>query len=169
MDAKVKEFIEAAKTKEREIFEKERDKHLISLGLVNENESTREYSEYSGSVYNKWDEEKKMYYYERPVPIKVSDEEYEEIKKYSTKKVVEEVELDNGAESFLSVVNVIGLIVGIIATVGLLIAAADSYRGGGVYVLAAAAVLMVSLISWAVVKVVLNMSNNLHKINSKLK
>ncbi len=165
MDAKVKEFLDAAKAKEK----KERDNHLISLGLIDEGKTQREYSQNYGAGFYQWDEEKKMYYNDKAVPVEVTDEEYEEIKKYSSKNAVESVELDNGAESFLKVINIIVLIIGIIATVGLLIAAANSYRGGGVYVLSAAAVLVVSLISWAVVKVVLNMSNNLHKINSKLK
>ena len=45
MDAKVKEFLDAAKAKERAEFEKKRDEHLISLGLINEEESKCEYSD----------------------------------------------------------------------------------------------------------------------------
>ena len=74
MDAKVKEFLETAKAKEREAFEKKRDEHLISLGLVNEGESVREYADNYNYVFNKWDEETKKYYREKLVAISVTDE-----------------------------------------------------------------------------------------------
>ena len=38
----------------------------------------------------------------------------------------------------------------------------------GYFVLSALGVLLVSFVSWAVVKVVLNVSNNLHEINAKM-
>ena len=102
MDTKVKEFLEAAKSKEREAFEKERDKHLISLGLIKEGESIREYSDRYVYPFTLWDKEKQKYYYDKKVPINVTDDEYEEIKKYSTKEVVEETtKLNKGAEKFL--------------------------------------------------------------------
>lgn len=169
MDAKVKEFLETAKAKEREAFEKKRDEHLISLGLVNEGESVREYADNYNYVFNKWDEETKKYYREKLVAISVTDEEYEEIKKYSATDVVEEEELENGAEKFLAVINGISLAIGIIAAIVLIFVALDSYRNGGYFFLASVVILLMSLVSWAIVKVVLNISNNLHKINSKLK
>ena len=175
MDAKVKEFLDAAKAKEREAFEKKRDEHLISLGLIDEeSEVVREYSSYYSSRFEKWDVDKKMYYYDRKQPVKVTDEEYEEILKYSTKNEIEEIEIeeieiDNGAEKFLSVMNGINLAIGIIAAVVLIFVALDAYRNGGYYFLASVVILLTSLISWAIVKVVLNISNNLHRINSKQK
>ena len=170
MDTKVKEFLDAAKAKEREAFEKKRDEHLISLGLVNEGESVREYADNYNYVFNKWDEEAKKYYREKLVAISVTDEEYEEIKKYSaTNAVAAKEELENGAEKFLAVINGISLTIGIIASVALMFVAADSYRNGGYFLLASVAILLMSLVSWAIVKVILNISNNLHKINSKLK
>lgn len=170
MDAKVKEFLDAAKAKEREAFEKKRDEHLISLGLIDEeSEVVREYSSYYSTRFEKWDVDKKMYYYDRKQPVKVTDEEYEEILKYSTKNEIEEIEIENGAEKFLSVMNGINLAIGIIAAVVLIFVALDAYRNGGYYFLASVVILLTSLISWAIVKVVLNISNNLHKINSKQK
>ena len=170
MDAKVKEFLDAAKAKEREAFEKKRDEHLISLGLIDEeSEVVREYSSYYNPRFEKWDVDKKMYYYDRKQPVKVTDEEYEEILKYSTKNEIEEIEIENGAEKFLSVMNGINLAFGIIAAVVLIFVALDAYRNGGYYYLASVVILLTSLISWAIVKVVLNISNNLHKINSKQK
>lgn len=169
MDEKVKEFLETAKAKEREAFEKKRDEHLISLGLVNEGESVREYADNYSYIFNKWDEETKKYYREKLVAISVTDEEYEEIKKYSATDVVEEEELENGAEKFLAIINGISLAIGIIAAIVLIFVALNSYRNGGYFFLASVVILLMSLVSWAIVKVVLNISNNLHKINSKLK
>lgn len=170
MNAKVKEFLDGAKAKEREEFEKRRDEHLISLGLLDdESETVRVYSNYRDDLYFYWDEEKKMYYYEGKQPIKVTDEEYEEIIKYSKKDVVDETKLKNSAEKFLGVINQINLAFGIIAAVVLIFVALSVYHNQVIYVLASIVILFTSLISWAIVKVVLNISNNLHKINSKLK
>ncbi|MCI5716773.1 MAG: hypothetical protein MR292_00060 [Alistipes sp.] len=170
MDTKVKEFLEAAKSKEREAFEKERDKHLISLGLIKEGESIREYSDRYVYPFTLWDKEKQKYYYDKKVPINVTDDEYEEIKKYSTKEVVEETtKLNKGAEKFLGVINGINLAVGIIITIGLIYVAIISYQNEGLYAIASIVVLLTSLISYAIVKVVLNISYNLHEINSKQK
>lgn len=168
MDAKVKEFLETAKAKEREAFEKKRDEHLISLGLVNEGESVREYADNYNYIFNKWDGETKKFYREKLVAISVTDEEYEEIKKYSATYVVEE-ELENGAEKFLAVLNGISLAIGIIAAIVLIFVPLDSYRNRGYFFLASGVILLISLVSWAIIKVALNISNNLHKINSKLK
>ena len=131
MDPKLQEFLDTAKAKERKAFEADRDKLLISLGLTS-NETIREYSDVRSYEFDRWDQEKQMYYREVQVPIKVTDEEYEEIKKYAPKAAVEAIELDNKAENFLAALNTISLVIGMIA-------------------------------------VVLNISNNLHKINGKLK
>ncbi len=169
MDTKVKEFIEAAKLKERKVFEKERDEHLLSLGLIDEEKSIREYSVNYSSFFNKWDKKAQKYYREELVPAKITDEEYEEVKRYAAKNAadMENVELNNGAEKFLGIINTIMLVLSIIAVVVLIIVGVVEYEGG--LFLIALSVLLISLISWAVVKVVLNISNNLHEINSKLK
>lgn len=171
MDEKVKEFLETAKAKKREAFEKKRDEHLISLGLINEEESVREYSEaYNyGKGFVKWDAEQQKYYkYITIVPVSVSDEEYEEIQKVSAAPTtIEDETVENGAEKFLGVINGIVLAVSIIAAV-ILALVAMSEAGGALFFIGLG-VLLVGLISWAIVKVMLNISNNLHEINSKLK
>lgn len=77
--------------------------------------------------------------------------------------------MDNGAEKFLGVISGILLAVSIIASVVLMFLAMDAYRGGEYYLLGGLVLLLPSLISFASIKVILNISNNLHKINSKLK
>ena len=94
MNAKVQEFIDKMKEeeKERELRHKEeekklRDKHLISLGLVDKEKSTQtiEYSTNWKNGFDEWDADKKKYYRKVEVnsPIEVTDEEYQEILKYA--------------------------------------------------------------------------------------
>lgn len=168
MEPMVKEFIEKAQAKEREKFEKERDKVLISLGLISE--TFREYSTGYSYLYPEYDADKKAYYHEKKIPVTVTDEEFEIIKKYAeANSEPKEVELDNGAEKFLGVINGILLTISIIASVVLMFVALDAYSGGGYYFLGGLVLLLLSLISFASIKVILNISNNLHKINSKQK
>lgn len=168
MEPVVKEFIEKAQTKEREKFERERDKLLISLNLISE--TVREYSTNYSYLYSEYDTDKKAYYHEKKVPLTVTDEEFEIIKKYAeANSEPEDIELNNGAEKFLGVINCILLAISIIAFVVLLFVAIDTYSGGGYYFLGGLVLLLLSLISFASIKVILNISNNLHRINSKLK
>lgn len=171
MDAKLKEFLDAARLKERQAFEQERDDHLISLGLLDEDETTYIYSDSydseQGFIF--YNPELNKHYKIIPVPIKVSDEEYEEIKKLSAPTKLMEEEIDNGAELFLGIMNKISLVIGVIAAIALLIVGIGTSIGLGYYVLASIVTLLASLISWALLKVLLNISNNLHKISHKQK
>lgn len=81
MNPKVQELIDKKKEEEREKELKLRNEHLISLGLVDEELSKKEYTSYYSNS-TKYDEEKKLYYIERNVAIEVTDEEYAEICKY---------------------------------------------------------------------------------------
>ena len=168
MDTKVKEFLEDARAKERKSFEKKRDEHLMSLGLFNVVKT--ELSDSYSWEHPNYDEETKKYYRKVKVPAEVSDEEYEEILRLSPPAPkVEEVIIEDGAERFLGVMNTISLIVSITAAIILVFIAIDAYRNGGYYALVGAVLLLVSLVSWAITKVVLNISNNLHEINRKIK
>ena len=177
----VKEYLDAAKAAERKKFEEKRDSILISLGLVDPDKTKREYSDldYYTYAYPEWDPEKRKHYRIVHEPVEVTDEEFEEIMKYAPKVSKKEVlndikytprfvEVENGAEKFLAVVNNIALAIGIIAAVFLLFIALNSNKIAGYFVLSALGVLLVSFVSWAVVKVVLNVSNNLHEINAKM-
>lgn len=178
MEQIVKEYLEKAQSKERQIFEKERDDLLVKLGLTKD--VVREYTElnYYSVDYPNWDPEKRKYYSEKPIPVEVSDEEYEEIKKYAKLSLPKEdvVEifkddvLDNGAESFLGGVNAVMLVVSIIVAIALFFSyLSEIGDGGGYIILGAILLILLSVISFYSVKVILNMSNNLHKINAKLK
>ena len=163
MNPKVKAFIENAQEKQQKQAKQERDELLVSLGLTDGVE--RKYAKEWDGVYQSWDDEKQMYYYEAPVPISVTDEEYELIKMYVKQrgeKRADESEKSNGAERFLGVINTISLVVGLLCAVVMLFMGVEM-------VIAGICLAIVMFVSWAMVKVVLNISNNLHDINAKMK
>lgn len=172
MNPKVKQFLEEAKAKERAEFEKQRDAHLVKLGLVDEEKSTLEYSNsYSEALgFVNYDAEKDMYYKGVFVPVEVTDEEYEQIKRYTAPKVQTIADSDdeaNSAEVFLGGVNNIVRVI-VIAT-SIVIAIFALIESSWMLFLLGVLLLLGGLITTAVVKVLLNISNNLHDINSKLK
>ena len=164
MDEKLQKYLDEAKAKER----RKKDELLISLGLTKD-ETVRIYSESYSDVYNKWDAETDKYYADVKVPITVTDEEYEEIKKYASNSTDEATDLDTKAENFLAILNTIFLIIGIITALVILYKGMNSTGSFKEHLIEAAVVAGGSLISWAIWKVVLNISYNLHEINSKLK
>ena len=172
MNPKVKQFLEEAKAKERAEFEKQRDAHLITLGLGDEEKSTLEYSDcYSPALgFEKYDREQNKYYKRVPAPIEVTDEEYEQIKRYTAPKVQTIADSDdeaNSAEVFLGGINNIVRII-VIAT-SIVIAIFALIESSWMLFLLGVLLLLGGLITTAAVKVLLNISNNLHDINSKLK
>ena len=82
----------------------------------------------------------------------------------------QECNIEDGAETFLGIINSISLVVGIISAIILFFISADSYGGESTtFAIAGIVVLFISFVSWAIVRVLLNISINLHKINAKLK
>ena len=80
MHEKVREFIETQKAMNRSEYVKEKQETLLELGICEKvyspnNEYNEEYP--YGEVYNG------AYRYYKKIPIYVTDEEYEEIKKYT--------------------------------------------------------------------------------------
>ena len=172
MNPKVQQFIDEAKAKERAEFEKLRDAHLIKLGLVDEEKSTIEYSKnYSEALgFVKYDAEKDMYYKGVFVPVEVTDEEYEQIKRYTAPKVkavADSNDVANSAEVFLGVVNNIVRVVVVVSSIALAIFALSEELW--IFFILGVVVLLGGLIITATTKVLLNISNNLHEINAKIK
>lgn len=176
----VKKYLDEGKAKEQEILDEEarkkkeeRDNYLIRLGLTTGTE--RRYSkEYSGP-YCSWDKEKEMYYYDAQVPVEVTDEEFEEIRKYEKFHNGEipvsaeaKATLDNGAESTLSVINSVFYILAWIVAFTMFIVGLSDYGYRGLIKLSIILILGAT-ITWAVVKVYINISNNLHELNAKIK
>lgn len=83
MEPILKAFLDKKQAEQRKEFESERDQLLVSLGLV---KFEKEYSPSGKQTgpYVKYDVGAKNYYYvKHKTPIEVTDEEYEQIKKYA--------------------------------------------------------------------------------------
>ena len=171
MHPKVVEFIENAKKAQAEEAKKEKEKLLSSLGLLYT--TTKKYIDYEERFNYPdffWDTKAERWCVEtKEDAISVTDEEFEEIKKYAKLQTSENVNhtINNGAENFLNTINVLSLIVTIIAAVILIIKGFSDYELH--LTLIGIVILFVDLIYYSFLKVFLNISNNLHKINAKLK
>lgn len=125
MNVKVQEFINKKKSELQEKEIKQRNEHLISLGLVDESKSVEGvvyFDVWDGSKDVKWDEEKQKYSKRTyiPAPIEVTDEEYDEILKYAPidkkDEVKKEVETTwaNAIKVIANILLVLNIIGGII-------------------------------------------------------
>lgn len=167
MNNKVKEFIDVAKEQKRIKFEQERDKLLISLGLTDEEKSTKVYSEFYRDGYE-WDEENKKYYHTVPMPIEVTDEEYEEILKYAQiKENTEDIPENKDDDNFLSITNKIVLILSCVACFILVFASINMEEY--TFAIIGLAILPFCVLSYAGIKVFVNISKTLQEVNNKLK
>lgn len=174
MDELVKDYLEKAKATVASEESKKRNKHLISLGLYH---TERVYGPYGGK-FLLYDKEAKKHYYEKKIPVEVTDEEYAEICKYSSRIVEEDdipekilkTEIDNRAERILGGFNAFMLCVNILLAVALLVYAVIIGEMMSIWAAALVVVLAIagSVLVWATVKVCLNISNNLHEINAKM-
>ena len=118
MNKKVQEFIEKMKEIEKAKELKQREEHLISLGLIDEEKTKRGIvylDNWDGTRGWKFDNEKNKYYKEDYVPaaIEVTDEEYQEILKYApiTTKKQEETVAQKGVANTIKTVAIIFAII----------------------------------------------------------
>lgn len=181
MNQKLQEFLERASQEKKKKEQTQREEHLISLGLVDGEE--RVYSKVRYGKYLLWDKEQKMYYYKRQKPIEVTDEEYELICKYapyeesskqktsnSNTKKYGMMPSGNDAEKFLGVstaiVCILGALLLVIYCFALLFSMGRYISFGGVLgVLIGVVIGLFGLATfYCSVRVMLNMSNNLHAI-----
>ena len=139
MNEKVENLIKQERERLEALKKQERDRHLISIGLVDENKTARKYQEfYSESA--QWDEEKRRHYKEIVGALDVTDEEYIEICKYYPPSTSEEEIKKNVLESNsasqtkslntiknIAVFYLVITIIGIIAWLVVLLMAANSY------------------------------------------
>lgn len=88
MNEKLKEFLDAKKEAEKKKYEAEKQKTLLELGLFDkvyapDNKYSKEYYLYE------WDDARATTKYFKNVPIEITDEEYQEVKKYLKKDTPE--------------------------------------------------------------------------------
>ena len=161
MHPKVEEFLQKAKEDEL----KKRQDQLIKLGLYEEIEVSNGNYNRLGYITDK-DTGQYVYKYYKWVAIDISDEEYEMILKYYPPNEQEQP-CNNGAEKFLETINTLTLIIGIVIAMAL--ALYGFIAGSSMSILYGIGGALITTIYWAVIKVTLNISNNLHQINAKLK
>lgn len=159
MDEKVKAFLE----EEAKAKAKERDEHLIELGLYSE---VREYgSEGQAYPYVNYDKEQEKYYAVRKKALPVTDEEYAEICRY---RPYIKVNQDNSSAEnslmnwtlFLVLVSIIGIGAGIILPI-----AKPEYMLPGILCCTAG---VGGLVTAALFKVIANISLNILDIKKKI-
>ncbi len=115
MHEKVKEFLDAKKDAENKKYEEEKQKTLIELGLYEKVYSPdNNYSEEFSSP--EWDNANSTYKYYKIVPVELTDEEFQEIKKYSK---IETTTKSNPVAIALTVIAWIIFIGGFIAGIAL--------------------------------------------------
>ena len=116
MNEKVKEFIDKMKEAEKADEIKKKEELLISLGLA-ELAVVRKYSENRDFVYDKFDDEKRLYYVdvESLVPIEITDEEYGEILKYVT--IFKKRDKDDVVEKGTSIAKGINMMANVITAI----------------------------------------------------
>lgn len=113
MHEKVKEFLDAKKAEERKEYAEKKQELLIELGLYEKVYSENE--EYNNDFpYSEYDSENSKTKWYKKEAIAISDEEYEEVKKYSDLKNNDNDE--NPIATILKVIAVIVYIAGFIAS-----------------------------------------------------
>ena len=87
MNEKLKEFLDAKKYAERQAYEEKKNQTLLELGLFEkvyspDNKQSEEFSSFE------WDRVNSINKYYKKVPIKLTDEEYQEVKKCLNKEAL---------------------------------------------------------------------------------
>lgn len=114
MNERVKRFLDNAVAKERELYEKEKNKTLIEMGLADKVYSDTWSAEF---MYTEYDSSTSRTRFCKVVPIEVTDEEYEEIKKHvpHKNKPVEVLGSRNVVSKLLTIIAIVIYVVGFIA------------------------------------------------------
>lgn len=185
MDQKLKEFFDKNEAFERDIILKERESVLIGCGLYS---SEKQFSNKREGGYSIYDPVAKSYYKEVKTPLDVTDEEYSRILEICRRKQAAAAKTETEwraknihleqvnphAERILNfviscrliltiILSVMFLVVGIVLNGQIDIAEPWPLVLG---ILLALIVLAFGLVFWALQKVVINMSNNLHNIST---
>ncbi len=116
MNLQLQLFINEKKAEQK----RKRDEHLISLGLIDENKTTKKIKYYEYLVEGaRLDSEKQLWYVEveEPAPIDITDEEYEELLKYTsitTSTTQQEKNIKTPYADTINAISVIFLILSIL-------------------------------------------------------
>lgn len=184
MNPTVEQWLQAQKEAQSASKKAEREKHLIDLGLLGENNFR--YMDGAGNTLTKeqYDSFKTIGrpVYKKGGALDVTDEEYAEICKYApAKKIADviDVSAERGIANFAKVVKVIGVVLWIVlALIGLIVGIVRANSTwefsvglfmaglfGGVF--SGFICWLGCYLTWAVLKVFTNISNTLYRIEAK--
>lgn len=169
MNAQVEELL--AKGKAEKL--RRRNAHLIKLGLVDMSKgSHREYAkDWDGRPGWTYDKEKELYYRDssegEPIPVGVTDEEYEEICKLFPEEEDGRATDSKAPEKTLKDIASVLLAIGILAFAACLIIA---FIGDtpGLFIMYGLIVLAAAVVNWAIMRCFADMSSTLKDIKSKI-
>lgn len=182
MNEIVTKFLEEQKQKKLEEFNRKKGEHLIELGLIDEkNSKPKEYlegaaSEWYREMHGFTHCDEKGWYKNVPLPLEVTDEEYEEICKLcppksqfqadenKDKKRVKQYVSSNVAEAFVKIFAWFDFVVSIIVFLALLVVSFDSYKFNWISFGIGAAVLFSTILTWALPLVIVNISRKLDNL-----
>jgi len=173
-----KERLDASQKQVESLKKQERDKHLISLGLIGKSETRIERRYLPTQIDSaKFDSETNRYYLEieqkEVSALEVTDEEYEEICKYSPPIVAdipkeEILKTKTAAEQTLNTIANIVLVCGIIcAFVCLMVFGAEESFGIGLII--SIGILITTLPIWATLRIICEIAMNVRNINNNTK
>lgn len=172
---KVQELIKTERERLINQKKQERDKFLVGLGLVDEEKTIRkEFVNYNSQFpTRKFDEVKKVYYQEVPAPLSITDEEYEDLLRYFPKNK-KEPDQSTSEEDTLNGIGGITLILGLVCSLILFFTLAIRSESWGTEFnmtgfIIALSVLIYSLTTWALLRVISNISINIRQLNIKMK
>ncbi len=178
MNELVAKFIEEKKKEQENKLKKQREEHLLNLGIVDNSNVTKKYcskdllewqrKEY-GYIYH--DENGYFRYNENPVALDISDEDYAEICKLcppeSNKIEANESKLESNsfAENVVTVLAWILLLIGVVGGLAFMINAGESYDFNWSLFGTGIGLLLSCSISWGVLLVLANISRKLDLLN----
>lgn len=178
MNELVNNFISQVKADEKKHLDKKKRETLIAAGIY---ESEKTFSDSYTNETPYYDSSEQKYYGTKKIVPEVSDAEYEEILKCIEIKntlSASRDETNDGAEKTLNTIAVITLVVGIIATFICFFALCfvqvphgyhteTEFSAGGLAT--TLTILIGSIATWAIMKVLANISISLKEINAKTK
>ena len=118
MNERVKEFLDAKKEAEKKKYEEKKQKILFDAGLYE-----KVYvDEYDDETFCEYDDTAQAQAYYKMAPVKVTDEEFEEIKKY-----IEPQDIENDKNPIATILKVIAVIVYIAGFIASFFLGVDRY------------------------------------------
>ena len=177
MNEIVAKFIEEQKQRKLKELDAKQREHLIAIGLVDEQQSIQVKEYYHGMVMTDltshgYLKDDKGWYklVNKPKPLEVTEEEYEEICKVCPPKVHKnnksetKLESNRYAENVVTILAWIVLVVGVIGCIAFMIIAGDGWDYNWTLFGTGIGLLITSAISWGVLLALTNISRKLDRL-----